>query len=356
MPQGKYFRYGYGIIIILVIIYLMTKVDFLLNPIVIVFKTLFLPFVLAGLFYYLLRPLVHFLVRMKLNLTLSIMTIFIFLLGLVVFVVLEIVPIIQEQLNNLVANLPQTIEEANKQIRNIPWLTKVLNQNQFDLPTKLSEYAASIISNTGYVFNSIMGFISKVVILLSTVPFILYYLLKSGEKVPEFILRRLPSEQREEGHETLREMDSALSAYVQGKIMISILLGILVYIGYAIIGLEYSLILALTAAALNVIPFVGYFIGIIPSIVVAFIHSPGMLLKMVIVVVIAQQIENNFLSPQVMGKKLDVHPLTIILLLITVGAFGGLLGMFLTVPLYVLLKIFASHFYRFYTISKLKKP
>lgn len=64
-----------------------------------------------------------------------------------------------------------------------------------------------------------------------------------------------------------------------------------------------------------------------------------LLIRMVIVVVIVEQIEANLLSPQIMGKKLDVHPLMIILLLITFGSFGGLLSMFLAVPAYAILKI-----------------
>jgi predicted PurR-regulated permease PerM len=354
MPQGKYFRYGYGAIVVLLILYLLTKVTYLFHPFVVIFRTLFLPFVIAGVFYYLLRPLVHFLVRNRINRTVSILSVFLILFGLITFIVVAIVPVIQNQLNNLIENLPRTVQLVKDRVSHISWLSSILNTNQVDIPAKISEYANSIISNTGNAFNAILGFVSHIVVLLSTVPFILYYLLKGGEKVPRFILRFLPAEQHDEGLQTLREMDSALSAYIQGKILVSLILGLLIYVGYSIIGLEYSLILALTAAALNIIPFVGLFIGIIPSVVVAFIHSPGMLIKMVIVVVIVQQIEANFLSPQIMGKKLDVHPLTIILLLITVGSFGGLLAMFLAIPAYVILKIISSHLYRFYIIRKLR--
>jgi len=184
------------------------------------------------------------------------------------------------------------------------------------------------------------------------VPFILYYLLKEGEKVPGFILKLLPAKHHEEGRNILSEMDDALSAYIQGKIMVSMILGLLIYVGYLIIGLDYSLILAVAAAVMNVIPFVGLFIGIIPSIVVAFIHSPGMLIQMLIVVIVVQQIESNFLSPQVMGKKLDIHPLTIILLLIMVGSISGLLGMFLAIPVYAILKVIVTHVYRMYGLRR----
>jgi len=355
MPNGKFYRYAYGVILVLLILYLSTKVSFLLNPVLKVIQTLFLPFILAGVFYYLLRPFVNFLAKRKVNRTLGILLIFLILLGILAFIILEIVPIVRTQLNNLIQNMPQIVVLVNNQVNHLlenDWIAELVKQNQVDLSAKLTEYANRIISGTGDAFNTILSFISGFVILLSTVPFILYYLLKEGEKVPGFILKLLPAKHHEEGRNILSEMDDALSAYIQGKIMVSMILGLLIYVGYLIIGLDYSLILAVAAAVMNVIPFVGLFIGIIPSIVVAFIHSPGMLIQMLIVVIVVQQIESNFLSPQVMGKKLDIHPLTIILLLIMVGSISGLLGMFLAIPVYAILKVIVTHVYRMYGLRR----
>jgi predicted PurR-regulated permease PerM len=188
--------------------------------------------------------------------------------------------------------------------------------------------------------------------LLSTVPFILYYLLKDGAKIREFIINLVPDQHDNQALQIMEEMDGALSAYIQGKILVSLCLGMLIFIGYQIIGVQYALLLALAATLMNVIPFVGLFIGIIPSVVVAFIDSPSMLIKVIIVVLVAQQIEANFLSPQIMGKKLDMHPLTIILLLIGVGSLSGLLGMFIAIPTYAVLKVIVSHLYRIYLLRR----
>src|ERR1700730_7864584 len=104
MPQGKYFRIGYGIIVVLVIVLLANKVNFIFNPMVIVMKTLLLPFIVSAVFYYLLRPLLTFLEARKIHTSIAIMIIFLLLFGLVALVVIEIAPVIQNQLNNLIKN------------------------------------------------------------------------------------------------------------------------------------------------------------------------------------------------------------------------------------------------------------
>ncbi|MCR8645556.1 AI-2E family transporter [Paenibacillus sp. N1-5-1-14] len=355
MPQGKYFRVGYGIIVILTIIFLASQVSFIFAPIVLIVKTLFLPFMLGGVFYYLLRPFVDFFTRRGMNKPLSILLIFLLLGGLIGFGGTRLVPVLQTQLNNLINNIPQIVKLAKDQVSALQsnaYLSDYFVQYQVDWSSKISEYADSIISNVGYALNTAMGFMSNVVVLLSTVPFILYYLLKEGHRVPQVVMHISPDRHDEEAKLILQEMDSALSSYIQGKILVSFCVGVLIYIGYLIIGIEYSLILALSAMFMNVIPFVGLFIGIIPSVVVAFIDSPSMVLKMAIVVIVAQQIESNFLSPQVMGKKMDIHPLTIILLLIVVGSFSGLLGMFMAVPAYAVVKVIVVHMYRLYVLRK----
>jgi predicted PurR-regulated permease PerM len=355
VPQGKYFRIGYGMIVVLLIIFLANKVDFIFTPIVTVVKTLLLPFIVSGVLYYLLRPFVSFLEARKIKKSTAILCMYLVMFGLAALIIIEVGPIIQSQINNLMNNIPQIIHAADAQVNKLQenkWIADYFSQHQDEISTKVSNFVNGIISNTGQAFNSVMGFISSIVILLSTVPFILYYLLKEGDKIRAFVIKLVPDQHDEQAVQIMEDMDSALSAYIQGKIFVSFCLGLLIFIGYAVIGVQYALILALAAALMNVIPFVGLFIGIIPSAVVAFIDSPGMLIKVLIVVLVAQQIESNFLSPQIMGKKLSMHPLTIILLLIAVGSLSGLLGMFVAIPTYAVLKVIASHFYRLYQLRR----
>ncbi len=92
-------------------------------------------------------------------------------------------------------------------------------------------------------------------------------------------------------------------------------------------------------AITNIIPYVGPFLGAAPAVIVGFMDSPAKALFAIIVVVIVQQLDGNLLSPLVIGKRLNTHPLTIILLLIGAGSFGGF-GMILAVPVYAVVKAF----------------
>ena len=105
-------------------------------------------------------------------------------------------------------------------------------------------------------------------------------------------------------------------------------------------------------AVTNIIPYLGPFLGAAPAVIIAFMDSPAKALFAVIVVVVVQQLDGNLLSPLVIGKRLNTHPLTIILLLIGAGSFGGILAMILAVPVYAVLKAFVLNIVR---LSKLRQ-
>ena len=102
--------------------------------------------------------------------------------------------------------------------------------------------------------------------------------------------------------------------------------------------MKYALILGIIIAVTNVIPYLGPYLGAAPAVLIAFLDSPGKAVVTVIVILVVQQIDGNVISPLIIGKRLNTHPLTIILLLIGAGSFGGILGMIFAVPVYALLK------------------
>lgn len=142
-------------------------------------------------------------------------------------------------------------------------------------------------------------------------------------------------------------MNHALSAYIRGQIFVAVCLGILLFIGYLIIGLPYALLLAVIAMVTNVVPYLGPIIAISPALVIAFVTSPFMVLKLAIVWVIVQLLEGKVISPQVMGKSLHVHPITVIFVILTAGNLFGIIGIILAVPGYAILKVIVTHVYRF---------
>lgn len=350
MPRGKFFYTCYGIILVLLILWLITRVSFIFQPVIIAFKTLFFPFLIAGVLYFLFRPLIDFLQRNKVPRVLAVIMLYLTLTLGIIAISIVIGPVLQQQVERLIHNAPGMADSLW-----IQWELFQANRANFpdyieDIIQSISDSAQAILATIGTNIKNLLGFIANVVIILVIVPFILFYMLKDGSKAPENIFRFLPEAQVKEGRAILSDMNKALSTYVQGQVIVSLCVGIMVYIGYLIIGIEYSLVLALVAMLTNVIPFVGPFIGIAPALIIAILESPAMVFKVIAVVVIAQQIESNLISPQIMGRALDVHPLTIILLLLVASALGGVLGLIVAVPTYAILKVIAKHSYRLFKL------
>ncbi|KMK74750.1 AI-2E family transporter [Alkalihalobacillus pseudalcaliphilus] len=358
MPDSKYFRFGIWLVLIFVVIYLGSLISWVFQPIIILVQTLFAPILLGGVLYYLLRPLVNFLSRW-IPRTLSILIIFLTAIALIVLMIFLIGPEIQNQFNQLVENWPTIVNGIRE------WIVSIQTSEWFarfqegeivsfeDIVTALETYMVDIMSSVGSNITNVIGVIANVLVVMAIIPFVLFFMLKDGKKAPENTLKLLPKKQQAEGRRILSDMDDALSSYIQGQIIVSFCVGVMMYIGYLIVGIDYPLVLALIAMFTNVIPFIGPWIGAFPGVIVALFDSLPTALFVAGIIVIVQQIESNLISPIVMGKKLAIHPLTIILLLLVASKFAGLLGLLLAVPTYAVGKVIVYHLYRLW---RLKKP
>ncbi|MCZ3393871.1 AI-2E family transporter, partial [Enterococcus faecium] len=134
-------------------------------------------------------------------------------------------------------------------------------------------------------------------------------------------------------------MSDTLSSYISGQVIECLFVGTFTVIGYMIIQQPYGLLLGVIAGICNIIPYVGPYFGIFPSLLVAIAQSPGQVVSVIIVVLIVQQVDGNFIYPNVIGKSLQIHPLTIIILLLVAGKISGILGMILAVPAYAIVKV-----------------
>lgn len=119
-------------------------------------------------------------------------------------------------------------------------------------------------------------------------------------------------------------------------------------IGFLIIGLDYAFLLGFIAMITSVVPYLGPAIAATPAAIIAIVTSPFMVLKLIIVWTIVQLIEGKFISPQIMGKSLSIHPITIIFVLLTAGALFGVPGIVLGLPGYALIKVLVTHAYRLF--------
>ena len=175
---------------------------------------------------------------------------------------------------------------------------------------------------------------------------------KDGHRFPIALAKFFPPKYRKEGLKILEDVGSTLSAYINGQVTVACIVGLLSFIGYLIIDVPYALVMALIVAVTNIIPYVGPILGGAPAVIIALFDSPFQALLVVIVITIAQQIEGNFLSPLILGKSLDIHPATVIILLLVAGNIAGVIGMGLAGPTYAVCKTIITSINRFFAIRK----
>jgi len=312
---------------------------------------------LSGFMYYLLRPLVSFLERKKINRTLAILLLFVAMIGLFVLFGAVVWPTLQEQIQNFMKNAPflvQGLQEQFTQLQRTPFLSRFF-QGESDIAARLSEYLNNAIAWVTNSMTNLITVISSIVVVIATLPIILYYMLKDGHKLSPIVQSLIPRKYRKEGQETLKDIDSALSSFIVTRVLLNVILGILLYIGFLIIGLPYSLLLAVISVPLNFIPFVGSLLAAIPVVIVGFIESPSMALWALVIVFVAQQIQDNVLSPIIYGKRLDVHPLTTVLLVLIGGDFYGIIGVLIALPVYMIAKIIFLRVYEIIVAERVEE-
>ncbi|MDU7186670.1 MAG: AI-2E family transporter, partial [Klebsiella sp.] len=145
----------------------------------------------------------------------------------------------------------------------------------------------------------------------------------------------------------LKDLNFTLKSYIQGQVTVSIILGIILYIGYTIIGLPYTPLLVLFAGVANLIPFLGPWLSFAPAAILGIIDGPSTFIWVCVVTLIAQQLEGNVITPNVMGKSLSIHPLTIIVVILAAGDLGGFTLILVAVPLYAVIKTLVSNIFKY---------
>ena len=181
-----------------------------------------------------------------------------------------------------------------------------------------------------------------------TMPVILYYLLKDGNKVIPSITRVFPTRSRHKISVMLHEMNQQVSSYIRGQILVAICVGVTYTIGYSIIALPYGVTIGMIAGVLTIIPYIGSIIGLSIALVIAFVTSPSIALQVLLVFVIEQLIESRLLQPLILGSSLKMHPVTILVILLAAGKMFGLTGLLIAVPVYAVIKVFVTHFFAWY--------
>lgn len=336
---------GIAILLALLIVKLFIEIKWIFAPLFIIAKTILVPLLLGVVLFYISEPLQRFLENRKVPRWGSILTILLSLVALIWIFASIVGPPVAKQVNTLIDNSPYI---ANEITSSIEYTLKHRDQ----LPQQLDdtiEKAINSVQSIAIVFTKlVIQFFQSIIqtaFTLILVPFFFIFLLKDHEKLAPFILKFFSGKKKLWIGKTLTDINTVLRSYIQGQLLISFLLAVMMFIGYLVIGLDYALLLVIFAFFMNVIPFLGPWIAFTPALIIGFLQDPKLAIWVSVVTLIAQQTDSNLITPNVMGKTLDIHPLTVITLILAAGNIAGFLGILLAIPTYAVGKAIVRNIY-----------
>ncbi|MDO5755227.1 MAG: AI-2E family transporter [Tissierellia bacterium] len=319
------------------------------KPIGSVLGFLLVPLILSIYIYYALKPLKNFMLKyIKHNNVVTGILFLTFILLFILFIYL-IGNILVKQVLQLVNNF--NIYDIYQQ--NQSWIDKFGDYIQIDKwLTKISQQFQKILMDIPYRITNVAGSISTIATQFLLMIFSIFYFLKDSQNIYEKIDQQGEGPYHREWMGMVHGINKVLETYISGQMTVSFILGIMNFIGFLIIGMPSALLLSLIALVTNLIPYVGPFIGAAPAILIALTMGPTMALKVALVCIIVQQLESNLVSPNIMGQKLDIHPLVVMIVVLISMRLFGVLGALIATPTYLILVILLQTLYKIYFKSK----
>ncbi|WP_172252957.1 AI-2E family transporter [Saccharibacillus deserti] len=362
--SDRFLRIALHIIAVLIVLFLLTKIPGILAPLKAACSLVFFPVVLSLFLYYLFRPTIRKLDQWKIKRPWSILLLYAAAVGVFVSFAIWVWPILRSQFLNFSDNLPQLAQNFSDQLQLLLfqlqeqeiWGTRINDIDVgIDIPQQLSGYLENFINSVTTSLSNALSVAAWIFLVVSTVPMILYFMLKDDRKGYAFLLKIVPVKYRPNFRHAARDIDTALSSFIVGRVFLATCVGVFDLIGFLIVGVPYPLLLILLIILTDMIPYIGVYLGALPALIVGFIDAPSSVIWIVVVIAAGQMLRNNLLSPIIYGSALDIHPLTTVFLLLSSGAIGGFVAILIIIPLYMVVKIVVVHLYRYYRSSKVKQ-
>lgn len=308
------------------------------------------PFVIAAVFAYVLSPWVGRIEARGIRRPLAVSALF--LLFLVVFVgaIAVAVPRVIREVAAFSSRLPEYTERVTASSQAF---TRDI-QNRFPI-VKEKKVVEKFIENAQQASEKIaadlpayLAEMASVLSLFVLVPFITFFFVVESKATIGWLFEAIPTRHTETVLSLICEIDESLGSYIQGQFIESMCVALLSIAGLLIIGVDYAVIIGGVAGFANMIPYLGPFVGAVPAMIVGFVEyqSFDIVLKVVLVFGAVQFIDNNIIQPVIMSKGVNIHPLIVIFAVLAGAEVGGVLGMFLAVPVACIVKIVVQVFAR----------
>lgn len=318
-----------------------------------------LPFLLGLVIAYFLDPVVRSMHKAGLPRWLCAFIVLLFFLALISGTALLVAPLIRAQIIDLVTALPAYIKALQEQL----WpaiatgLAHIPNVNVDKLQSVLSQYSGDAMNFAGRVLRNLLSGGLALIDLLALfilTPIIAFYLLRDFPKIVENVDNLLPKRHAATIRAELGKMDHMVAGFIRGQATVSLCLAAFYSTALSIVGLKYGMVIGLATGFLSFIPIVGTITGLITSLIMAFIQfdHAGSIAAVAGVFVLAQMLDGYFLTPNLVGDSVGLHPVWIMFAVLTGAKLFGFVGVLLGVPVVGALAILVRFAVRQYRASR----
>ena len=335
-----YFMAIFSLVILVTYLFKEWKIFAFLKELLIVISPIFFGLIIAWLF----DPLVRKLQNKKIPRIIGCFISYIIILSIIILVGYLFIPSFTNQIKDFASAIPDILDDLTD------FIARVVNRFDTNNTINISKLKKQIIStvtdySTGLATNipkyalSIGKSIVSVGVNFGLGLMVGFYLLYDFNKINGKIESVLPINWRDNYNELVQRINTSLRSYVQGVLIVMLLVFLTQSIGLTLAGLKAPLVFALFCAVTDIIPYFGPYIGGIPAVIVGFTISPITGICVLISIIIVQLLENNFYQPLIMGHTMKLHPVTIMLGLLIFQHFFGIIGMVVATPVIACLKI-----------------
>ena len=280
----------------------------------------------------------------------AILSIYLAFVAIVAGILYLTIPPLFHEAQELARTFPELYERSRATVES--WSQEITERIPAELLTQIEQAVAGggdVLASAalGILERTVSGVSNAVTIVigLAVVPFFLFYVLKDREKVVGGLYTMLPPTGRMHTRNVVLMVNEVVGSYVRAQLLSAAIVGLLVFVGLTILGIEFAAVLGLVAGLFGLIPIIGPVLGAVPGLLVALASSPEKIILVALVYLAVQLIENNLIAPRVQGSAVRLNPAIIMATLVLASEIAGLWGVIVAVPLVAATRDVFVYFY-----------
>jgi len=323
-------------------------------------KPVLAPFVLAALFAYLGDPIADRLEK-RMPRPVAVSLVFLVMIIVVVAILLVLVPFIERQISNFLAQLPSWINWF--QTKAAPWLEQHLGVSTDVLDTQrlisvlqdnwkeAGGFATTVIAKVSKSGLTIVGWALNIVM----IPVVAFYLLRDWDIMVDRIHALVPRSIEPVVTRLARESDEVLGAFLRGQLSVMVVLGVIYGVGLWMVGISIGPLIGMIAGLISFVPYLGAITGVLMGVIAAIVQYQDWqhVAYVAIVFAIGQTLEGYVLVPRLVGEKIGLHPVAVIFAVLAGGELFGFVGVLLALPVASVVMVLLRYAHERYTASEL---